>query len=109
MKIPGKSQRINEHRDDINAHLDAGGLAKILAVPESHHMSTMVAKGEDGNVLLLVTRNARDEFTTRLSVLSYPEAMVVAKAIIEAAGIAWPDGEAEMAEWQAKNPDPREC
>lgn len=109
MKIPGKRQRINEHRTDINEHLDAGDLAEILAVPESHHMKTMVAKGGDGSVLLLVTKNARNEFTTRLSVWSYPEAMVIAGAIIEAAGIAWPDGEAEMADWRAKNPDPRGC
>ncbi len=104
----GKSQRINPHRDDINEALNDDDAAKIIAVPESHHLSTMIGKGEDGNLLMLVARTNSNEFTTRLCVYSYPEAMVVARGIIEAAGLAWPDGESEMAEWQAKHPDPRE-
>ncbi len=108
MKPPGKSQRINKHRDDINAYVREAPMKKIMALPASRHMSTMVSRGEGVSKLLLVTRTAQHEFTARVTLDSYPEAMVVAKAIIEAAGIAWPDGEAEMAEWETKNPDPRE-
>lgn len=104
-----KKQKINPHRDDIHESLTAESMREILALPESAHMSTMVARGKKGNELMLVTRNAHDEFTARVSVCSYPEAVVFARAIIEAAGIAWPNGEAEMAQWRADNPDPREC
>lgn len=102
-------RRINQHRDDIMEYLDDPKIKEIFAVPESHGLTTMVAQSDDGSELLLVARDAGGEFTTRMSVHSYPEAMVVARAIIEAAGVAWPDGEAEMAESRAKNPGPREC